>query len=230
MISQEEYEIQRRNMVNNQLIARGVKDQDVLRVMNLLPRHIFVPDKFKAAAYEDGALGIGKGQTISQPYIVAHMTELLSLTGVETILEIGTGSGYQAAVLSHLAKKVYTIERHKSLSQQAENKLADLGIENVACIQGDGSGGWPSAAPYDGILVAAAAPKITQKLLTQLKEGGRLILPVGGPKGQHLVKIIRRGDDFETKDIFPVSFVPLRGEFGWGNIRWLERNNNNNEK
>lgn len=207
-------------MVKDQLHGRGIKDEGVLRAMLKIPRHSFVPKKWRKAAYHDGPLSIGKRQTISQPYIVARMSETLSLTGEETVLEIGTGSGYQAAILAELARHVYTLEWHKSLADKAAAVLQELEIKNVTVIRADGSMGWPEGAPYDGILVAAASPKPTLPWLAQLKDGGRLVLPVGGQKGQQLQVWTREGEDYQSEDIASVSFVPLRGKFGWGQKDW----------
>lgn len=218
------YEEMRKNMLRDQIYGRGIRDEGVLRAMLKVPRHSFVPNKLRKFAYHDGPLRIGKRQTISQPYIVARMSELLALTGEETVLDIGTGSGYQAAVLGELARQVYTLEWHKSLADKAAAVLRELEIKNVRVIHADGSVGWPEAAPYDGILVAAASPDPAPPWLTQLKDGGRLVLPVGGQKGQQLQTWTRKGEDYEHEDIVSVSFVPLRGRFGWGRKDWKRGN------
>ena len=166
-------------------------------------------------AYSDGPLPIGKGQTISQPYIVALMTQLLELKGNEKVLEVGTGSGYQAAVLAYLAREVHTIERHKELARGAEGKLADLGLTNVHVHVGDGSLGLKEFAPYDGILVTAAAPSLPAVLKEQLEIGGCIIIPVGGRGGQFLECWTRTEQDFDCRNVIPVAFVPLLGRYGW---------------
>jgi len=178
------YELGRRRMVSEQLSARNIRDRRVLAAMGAVPRHRFVPEEHRHLAYSDGPLPIGGGQTISQPYIVALMTQLLLLDGKETVLEIGTGSGYQAAVLAYLAQQVHTIERQSGLAERARAALTNLGIMNVAVHLGDGSLGLPEHAPYQAILVTAAAPEVPRLLLEQLAEGGRLVLPVGGRLGQ----------------------------------------------
>jgi protein-L-isoaspartate(D-aspartate) O-methyltransferase len=171
-------------------------------------------------AYSDGPLPIGDGQTISQPYIVALMSEQLALQGDENVLEVGTGTGYQAAVLGCLARQVHTIERHAGLAERARQVLAELGMENVRVHTGDGSLGLPDLAPFQAILVAAAAPKVPQPLLDQLVDGGRLVLPVGGQFRQSLERWQKKSGRFQHETILPVAFVPLRGEHGWGQGRW----------
>jgi len=208
-------EEERQQMVKNQLLRRDINDPLVLEVMGKVPRHRFVDDEYANMAYSDGPLPIGQGQTISQPYIVALMTQLLELKGDEKVLEVGTGSGYQAAVLAHLAREVHTIERHKELARNAERKLKALGITNVEVHIGDGSQGLKEYAPYDGILVTAAAPNLPAALRDQLKIGGRIIIPVGGRGGQFLECWTRTQDDFDCRDVIPVAFVPLIGQYGW---------------
>ena len=205
----------RANMVEYQLRKRGIKDERVLKAFLKVPRHKFVRPQDIWHAYEDYPLSIGYGQTISQPYMVAIMTELLELKGHERVLEIGTGSGYQAAILAELAKEVFSIERIPELAQKAEKVLQELGYNNVKVIVGDGSKGLPEFAPYDGIIVTAAAPKPPQPLLEQLKDGGRLVIPVGSRKLQDLLRITRIGDEFKTENFGPCLFVPLIGEEGW---------------
>ena len=202
-------------MVSEQIVARGVRTPPVLAAMQRVPRHRFVPPDDQAYAYSDGALPIGRGQTISQPYIVALMTDLLHLSGGERVLEIGTGSGYQAAVLGELAAEVHTLELLPELAERASRTLAELGYTTVHVHTGDGSLGWPAAAPYAGILVAAAAPGVPQPLLDQLAEGGRLVLPVGDRSMQYLEVWQRCGGEFVSERNIPVAFVPLRGEHGW---------------
>ena len=201
----------RARMVESDIAARGVKDERVLAVMREVPRHLFVPPDQAAQAYEDHPLPIGSGQTISQPYIVAFMTEQLQLTGRERILEIGTGSGYQTAVLSRLAAKVYSIEIRPELAAQAERRLSDAGIGNVQVRAGDGWYGWSEEAPFDGILVTAAPETVPAPLLTQLAPGGRMVIPVGGFY-QELKVIERTPDGFRERSVLPVRFVPFVGE------------------
>ncbi len=196
-------------MVRTQIEARGVKDTAVLRVMRTTPRHLFVPAPYQRFAYEDRPLPIGYGQTISQPYIVAVMTELLELTGKEKVLEIGTGSGYQAAILSQLADTVYTIEIIPELCRRARYRLQMLGYDNVVVVCGDGYKGLPDYAPFDRIIVTAAPPKIPEALIRQLKPGGIMVLPVG-EYFQRLVRIRKHEDGTIEKEVlFPVRFVPM---------------------
>jgi protein-L-isoaspartate(D-aspartate) O-methyltransferase len=215
MIPEEDFDRQRESMVTDQLEFRRIKDQRVLEVMRNIPRHSFVPQEYQDLAYTDRPIPIGEGQTISQPYVVALMTQLLCLQGDENVLEIGTGSGYQAAILAALAKQVYTIERHEGLAERAAEVLQELGIENVEVHHGDGSIGWSEHGPYDGIMVTAAAPEVPKPLLKQLTKEGRLVLPVGGPRGQYLQCWRQKGAKYTHDDIVPVSFVPLRGKHGW---------------
>ncbi len=210
-----DFEEQRAWMVRNQLEGWGISDPRVLEAMRRVPRELFVPDAERGAAYYDGALPIGEGQTISQPYVVAHMTETLRLQGSEKVLEIGTGSGYQTAVLSLLAAEVYTVERIARLSQQAQRILAGFGAANVQFRVGDGSLGWPEHSPFDAILVTCAAPVVPQPLVEQLADGGRMIVPVG-PRGyQDLILVHRVGEKVTQDRLSPVAFVPLIGEHGW---------------
>ncbi len=210
----------RHKMVAEQIERRGIRYPALLEAMRRIPRHLFIPEPLWEEAYDDKALPIGVGQTISQPYIVAIMTSLLALTGVETVLEIGTGSGYQAAILAQLARHVYTVERHEDLAAQARRKLWSLGIENVSIHVGDGTLGWPQHAPYDAILVTCAAPGVPPPLAEQLADGGRLALPVGPRGRQVLQRWERRGARLEREDIIPVAFVPLLGEHGWRAEDW----------
>lgn len=215
MISEDGLAAQRETMVRQQLAARGIHDERVLAAMRAVPRHAFVPRREIPYAYEDRPLRIGKGQTISQPYMVALMTQLLELQGHEKVLEIGTGSGYQAAILGGMAAEVHTIERHVELAEGAELILASMGIKNVHVHIGDGSLGWPDAAYYDAIVATASAPKAPQAVLEQLATGGRLVLPVGDARRQLLQRWLRTADGLEFEDMIPVAFVPLIGEQGW---------------
>ncbi len=198
----------RQKMVEHQIVARGIRHPRLLDVLRRVPRHEFVPEGSRAEAYEDEPLAIGEGQTISQPYIVAYMTDVLKLGGTEKVLEIGTGSGYQTAVLAELAAEVYTVEVIASLSERARTVLAGLGYDNIRFKVGDGNDGWEEFAPYDGIMVTAAAQDVPPALPRQLKEGGRLILPVG-IGFQELILIVRDGDSFRRSELLPVRFVPL---------------------
>lgn len=219
-MSEDPYTSARHQMITEQLIGRGIMDTRVLQAMATVPRHRFVPEEHRHLSYVDGPLPIGEDQTISQPFIVALMTQLLALKGDEIILEIGTGSGYQAAILAQLAKQVFTIERHDSLAREAACILNELGYENLVVMTGDGSRGLLAHGPFDGIIVAAAAPKVPSVLLEQLTNGGRLVLPTGGTQGQMLQRWTRRGDRFKHEQITPVAFVPLRGKLGWQEKEW----------
>jgi len=214
------YDIERQSMVDRQLAGRNIRDKRVLKAMRTVPRHLFVPVEHRHLAYTDGPLPIGSGQTISQPYIVALMTQLLHLEGDEKVLEIGTGSGYQAAVLAQLALEVHTIERHQELAEKAKNVFSGLGIQNIYVHVGDGSLGLVSHAPFQAILVTAAAPKTPQALLNQLDDGGCLVIPVGSRLGQYLERWDRQGTDFSHEVMVPVAFVPLRGKHGWEEGDW----------
>ncbi len=206
-----DFKVMREKMVETQIKARGVKDPRVLSALLNVERHRFVPEKYLDSAYSDQPLPIGEGQTISQPYIVALMTELLELNGNEKVLEIGTGSGYQAAILAELAKEIYTIEIVESLASTAKERLSELGYQNIKVKAGDGYLGWPEAAPFDAIIVTAAPDHIPKPLIEQLKEGGRMVVPVG-THTQELKKIIKRFGKMETIDVIPVLFVPMTGE------------------
>jgi protein-L-isoaspartate(D-aspartate) O-methyltransferase len=214
------YESKRQRMVDEQFIGRDITDKRVLDAMRKVPRHIFVPEEHRELAYSDCPLPIGQNQTISQPYIVALMTQMLGLKGDEVVLEIGTGSGYQAAVLSLLSREVYTIERYEILAQRALKSINQLDIKNVTLKVGDGTIGWPEHAPYDAILTTAAAPKVPQPFLDQLADGGRLVIPVGGRIGQYLERWFKEGDKIRHEQTVAVAFVPLLGEYGWRDNAW----------
>jgi len=205
----------RKRMVEEQLVRRGISDERVLRAFRKIPRHEFVTPEVRQASYEDHPLPIGEAQTISQPYMVALMTEALALNRNERVLEIGTGSGYQAAVLAELAREVYSIERARSLSEQASGIIVKLGYGNVKFHVGDGTLGWPEQAPYDGIIVTAAAPSIPDAYITQLAENGRLVIPVGTMYSQTLTVIEKIGGKFVSRDLGGCVFVPLVGKNGW---------------
>ena len=207
----------RARMVEQQIAARGVGSKMVLDAMRRVPRELFVPEHLRDLAYADGPLSIGEGQTISQPYIVALMAEALCLYGGEKVLEIGTGSGYAAAVLAGIADQVYSIERIALLAQNAEAILAQIGYNNVHVIQGDGTLGWPQQAPYDAIVVTAGGPEVPESLKNQLKTGGRLVIPVGADMyNQELLRVTRVSESkYRTENLEYVRFVPLIGEEGW---------------
>jgi len=211
-----DFAIARRRMVEQQIIARGVDDQRVIDAMMQVPRHLFVESGLQSHAYSDASLPIGEKQTISQPYMVAAMSAALDLQGHERILEIGTGSGYQSAVLSLLVKRVYSIERISVLAGRARKVLDQLCMSNINIKVGDGTIGWRDQAPFDGILVAAGAPDIPTKYLQQLDVGGKLVLPVGDRSQQILMRVTRLGDDkFKREQLMDCRFVPLIGEQGW---------------
>ena len=212
---EDEFAAQRAEMIEKQLRRRGIADPRVLAAMNAVRREQFVPPDFSRRAYEDAPLPIGEGQTISQPYIVAAMTAALKLSGCERVLEIGTGCGYQAAVLSCLAKEVFTVECRPELATAATNRLARLGYRNVHVHCGDGTFGLPELAPFDAILVAAAAPAVPAPLPSQLAERGRLIVPVGNAENQELQLVERSGTTFHTRILEGCRFVPLVGFHGW---------------
>jgi protein-L-isoaspartate(D-aspartate) O-methyltransferase len=202
-------------MVEIQIASRGVKDERVLSVMRSIPRHLFVPAAYRGVAYSDCPLPIGRGQTISQPYIVAVMTELLALKPEDRVLEIGAGSGYQAAILANLAKSVISIERISEVAEIARENLSRIGISNVKIITGDGTLGYPEQAPYDAVLITAATPEVPAPLIEQLADGGRLIAPVGSRDLQELVRITKRKDQVIREFFGGVVFVPLLGRYGW---------------
>jgi protein-L-isoaspartate(D-aspartate) O-methyltransferase len=210
------FDIARKRMVETQIVARGITDRRVIEAMLKAPRHIFVEEAMAAQAYNDTPLPIGERQTISQPFMVALMTELLQLTGTEKVLEIGAGSGYQSALLAMLADRVYTVERIRSLALKARKSLDSLGLLNVNLKIDDGSGGWEVEAPFDAILVTAGAPDIPQTLIDQLNVGGRLVIPVGDQYEQVLVRIVKHPDGSVTReDSVNCRFVKLIGKLGW---------------
>ena len=211
------WERQRRKMVEIQLIGRGIRDKKVISAFLKVPRHEFVPPPHRKDAYGDFPLPIGEGQTISQPYMVALMTELLLLKGDEKVLEIGTGSGYQTAILAEIAKSIYTVERIASLLERAKEILEFLGYKNIHFRVGDGTKGWEENAPYDAIIVTAASPEIPPPLFEQLKEGGRMVIPVGNRLGQDLIRVTKKKGKPKKENFGPCIFVPLIGEYGWKN-------------
>jgi len=209
------YQKLREEMVTTQLVSRGIKDPRVLDAMRRVPRHLFAGDSNLRIAYDDMALPIGEGQTISQPYMVAIMTELLKLKGTEKVLEIGTGSGYQGAVLAELAKEVYTIDRIESLADKAAETFRSLSYRNIHVKTGDGTLGWPEEAPFDRIIITAASPKIPDPLLEQIAMNGIIVIPVGSRFSQELLKITKTGRGLVQEYHTPCVFVPLIGKFGW---------------
>ncbi len=210
------HESRRLDMVENQIRARGVSDPLVLAAMRKVPRHLFVPEDWSNSAYDDRPLPIGHGQTISQPYMVAIMTEAMSLEGKDKVLEIGTGSGYQAAILAEAADHVVTVERKMELQEAAARLLKELGYVNVEAVTGDGSKGYPPRAPYDAIIVTAGAPQVPEVLIGQLALGGRLVIPVGSTFHQTLTRVTKTEGGAETESLDGCVFVPLIGEYGWG--------------
>ncbi len=209
------YAQERSRMVQRDLGGRGIREQAILAAMETVPRHRFVPADQRHASYDDRALSIGCGQTISQPYIVAFMIELLKVKPEHKVLEVGGGSGYQAAVLSRLCKQVYAVEIVAELAERARRTLAEVGYDNVTIICGDGTLGYPPAAPFDRIIVAAAAPRVPQPLSDQLVEGGRLVAPIGDRSIQQCKVCVKRRGELEVSDSIGCVFVPLIGEYGW---------------
>jgi len=210
-----DYRLARERMVKTQLIPRGIADENVLQAMGKIQRHLFVEEALVGEAYNDHPLPIGNKQTISQPYIVALMTEALELTGKEKVLEIGTGSGYQTAILAELSDMVYTVERIEPLLEKSKTLLKSLGYTNVYFKAYDGTLGWDDFAPYDAIMVTAGAPKVPEPLLKQLADGGRMIIPIGNKYSQDLIKVTRVNDRFVEKNLGGCRFVDLIGEHGW---------------
>jgi protein-L-isoaspartate(D-aspartate) O-methyltransferase len=219
MVLQDRIDLQKRRdeMVERHIAHRGVRSASVLAAMRDVPRELFLPQELRDFAYDDAPLPIAAGQTISQPYIVAMMAEALDLNGGEKVLEIGTGSGYAAAVLSRIAHEVYTVERIGQLADKAAATLSQLGYDNVQVLHADGTRGWPDHAPYDAIVVAAGGPRVPESLKDQLKIGGRLVIPVGADRRlQELVRVTRVAEhEYTTTEIADVRFVPLVGEEGW---------------
>jgi protein-L-isoaspartate(D-aspartate) O-methyltransferase len=212
-----EFAGQREKMVRTQMEQRGVKDPRVLDAFRKIPRHLFMPEGIRHRAHDDAPLPIGGGQTISQPYTVARMTEALELTGKEVALEIGTGSGYQTAILSELAEWVYTVERIRDLASRARALLDELGCNNVAARIGDGTFGWKEHSPYQCIIVTAGAPEIPRPLVEQLEEGGRIVIPVGDQHTQRMIVGVKSGGELKTRDVGAYRFVELIGTQGWKN-------------
>ncbi|WP_321390950.1 protein-L-isoaspartate(D-aspartate) O-methyltransferase [Emcibacter sp.] len=204
---------EKKQQLLNILRMEGIHDENVLAAIGAVKREKFIPDYLRQQAYENAALPIESGQTISQPYIVAYMTQELKVDNKMKVLEVGTGSGYQGAVLSRLCRRLFTVERHLPLMQRAEALFKELGLLNITTLFGDGMKGWPEQAPFDRIMVTAAADKVPEKLLEQLKEdGGIMVIPIGAQEEtQHIYRITRQGDDFETEVLLPVKFVPLLG-------------------
>ena len=210
-----DFKLARERMVKNQLMARGIRDERVLQAMGKIPRHLFIQEALAGEAYNDHPVPIGEKQTISQPYIVALMTEALELKGSENTLEIGTGSGYQTAILAELSSRVYTIERIKSLLVKARKLLAKLGYNNILFKAFDGTLGWKEYAPFDAIMVTAGSPNVPEPLKEQLADNGRMIIPVGDRYTQELIKITRKGENFEQEGLGGCRFVNLIGVHGW---------------
>lgn len=211
-INDDPYLKKRIEMVEKQIIARGVKNEKVIEAMKKVPRHLFVPEEYRHLAYNDGPLPIGYDQTISQPYIVAYMTEVLDLKGNEKVLEIGTGSGYQAAILGEICKEVYTIEIVEELANRAKKILEDLGYKNIFIKIGDGYKGWPEKAPFDAIIVTCSPTNIPKPLIEQLAENGRMIIPVGEWYNQQLVLLRKKNGKMVRENLIPVRFVPMVNE------------------
>ncbi len=205
-----------KRLVQDLLPRAGIRDQRVLEAFSTVPRHLFVEEALQLRAYENTSLPIGQGQTISQPSTIALVLQSLDLTGRERILEIGTGSGYQTALLARIVEKVFSMERIHALAKSAWNRLDRLGISNVAIRAGDGTYGWPDQAPFDAIVVSAGSPGIPEHLIRQLKVGGRMLIPVGGVRKQRLVKVVKQPSGIRQQELDPCQFVKLVGRFGWG--------------
>lgn len=218
------YYVARKRMIDEQIIGRGVKDARVIKAMSQIPRHLFVPHALWDQAYSDYPLNIGEGQTISQPLMVATMTELLGLNGPEKVLEIGTGSGYQTAILAELCSHVYTVERVRSLANNARKTLYDLGITNFTLKVGDGTRGWSEKGPFDAIITTAGSPVVPKAYTEQLAEGGRLVIPVGGEVYQDLLLLTKKGGLVSTRKITGCRFVKLVGKYGWDEESLGEKN------
>ena len=210
-----DYRLARERMVKNQLVPRGITDEGVLRAMGKIQRHLFLEEAMAGEAYNDHPLPIGHKQTISQPYIVALMTQALELTGREKTLEIGTGSGYQTAILAELSEKVYTIERIRPLLERARSLLNELGYTNILFKSFDGTLGWEVYSPFDAIIITAGAPKIPEPLLNQLAEGGRMVIPIGDRFSQDLMKVTKTKGEYREKNLGGCRFVDLIGAHGW---------------
>ena len=210
-----DFAVLRKRMVEEQLIPRGIKSERLLDAFYKVERHKFVPEDLRGSAYADFPVPIGEGQTISQPYIVALMTQCLDLTGEEKVLEIGTGSGYQSAILAELAKAVYTIERHANLAKSAENVLKESGYKNITIKVGDGTLGWKEIAPFDRIIITAASPRIPLPLTEQINESGKMVLPLGEPLSQVLTLLEKKKGKLESVQVCGCVFVPLIGKYGW---------------
>jgi protein-L-isoaspartate(D-aspartate) O-methyltransferase len=211
-----DYTVLRKRMIEEQIIPRGIRNQRLLDAFYKVERHKFIPEELRGSAYADFPVPIGEGQTISQPYIVALMTECLGLTGQEKVLEIGTGSGYQLAILAELAKEVYSIERFEGLAKRAESVLNELGYMNIKIKVGDGTLGWEEAAPFDRIIITAASPRVPLPLIEQFRESGKLILPLGESFSQVLTVIEKKKGKLESIGVCGCVFVPLVGKYGWG--------------
>jgi len=215
-----DFAISRQKMVEEQLISRGIRDSRVIKAMQKIPRHLFVPEALRTRAYGDHPLPIGEGQTISQPYVVAYMVEALALRGSERVLEVGTGSGYQTAILAELAAKVYSIERIKSLALRARELIEKLGYINILIRIADGSYGWREEGPFDRIIVSAASPHVPEPLLDQLKEGGIMVVPLDKGSSQQLVKIIKeKGNRSRVFALSQCHFVKMVGQYAWPGVR-----------
>lgn len=215
MNAERDYFLDRGNMVTRQLVGRGISDQDVLDAMGNVPRELFVPEEYRCDAYGDCPLPIGYGQTISQPYVVALMVELLDCKSDSRVLDVGSGSGYQTAILSRLAGEVFAIERDSRLAERAESLLRDLGADNVVFTTGDGSLGWPEKSPFDRIICGAAVPEIPPAWIEQLADGGKIVAPVGGWLSQRIVVLEKQGHEITHRDSCAVRFVKLFGEQGF---------------